>query len=326
MKWKNITFTQEQMRDFLATLGFLNITISGETFRFSWETNANPTGTALFMNNLRWIKWTDGSSGDLLDLVKEKLRCSTKEAFKIIEDFARKKVVSVKDENDFSIVINDLSSAQYEERRYLTYPESVMEQYIDCVSKLFLDDGVGVIAQSFFGVRYDIESERVVFPVRDENGLIVGVLGRYNMKDRPKTIAKYLPLIHYQKHFFLFGMYENKDFINHSIILVESEKSVMKAMSLGYRNVLALGGVNINAKQLELIDAVNPLEVILALDEGVDEKHISKMVKVLETTNPFVVRDVGYLPSNDIGMKSKNCIFDEDPDTIDKLLEEVIWV
>ena len=328
LKFKNIQFSEDLMKDFLISLGFHNVTLRSNSFRFGFNADSNPNSTALFLKDCKYRSWSrDNSTGDLVDLVVAKLKCSVKDAFKVIEDFTNTKIVTININNELSDIITRLECIGCEEVTYPTYNESVMEAYEDCFSQLFLSDGAGLVSQSIFGIRYDIGSERIVSPIRDDVGRIVGILGRYNQKGDLGKIPKYLPLIPYKKHLFLYGMFENREFIKDSIIIVESEKSVLQAFTLGYRNVLALGGNNLSTQQLELIDSLNPSEVILGLDEGLQDKHIQEVANKLKSLNPFVRREVGYINSNHVGLGKKNCIFDESKDKIKEILEGgIIWI
>lgn len=326
MQFKNIEFTETQLESLLSELGFKNISNHGSEYRMSWADGSNPNGTVLFKDNLKFIHWSTGDKGDIIDMISKKLSLSIKESFKILERFLKSKIVSIKKDDNIAMLLLDLSYSHNKDE-YPVYPESCLDIYVNCVSKLFLEDGIGLLSQAFFDIKYCIEDERVVFPARDDMGRIVGVLGRFNCKECPKNIAKYLPLIPYKKHRFLFGLYENREFLQGTVIIVESEKSVMKAFSMGYRNVIALGGMMLSQEQLDLIDSLNPSEVILALDEGVDEEHIKKTAKQLISANPFVSRHVGYIPSNDVGLGNKNCIFDEEENLCKHILEEEVkWI
>lgn len=310
MRYKNIEFTSQEIIFLLEQLGFTNITEHFNLFQFSWYEGANPKGSCLYKNNLKFTYWSKNLYGDLIDLITYKKKCSFNQALYIFYQLTNKISIDFSDANIYNKILNKIKK-----RDYVVYGNEVLNYYEPCISQLFLKDDVGLLAQSFFDIRIDKESNRIVFPIKDINGNIVGILGRYNTNDVPIHIAKYLPILIYDRKFFLFGAYENKDYLHDTIILVESEKSVMKAFSKGYRNVVALGGNYFNSEKLNILYELKPKKVILALDEGLNDEHIRETAKSLISPNPFIKWKVGYIESNYVGLGHKNCIFDE---TLDK--------
>lgn len=63
------------------------------------------------------------------------------------------------------------------------------------------------------------------------------------------------------------------------MIIVESEKSVLKAAELGYRNVVATGGKTISKYQIELITRTG-CTPILALDKDVEEEELKNIANM----------------------------------------------
>ena len=59
-----------------------------------------------------------------------------------------------------------------------------------------------------------------------------------------------------------------------TVIIGESEKFVMQLDSMGYHNVLALGGCTITDTQARLIKSLPVNKVILAFDEGLNIEHL----------------------------------------------------
>lgn len=322
MKFKNIEFTSYEVRNLLEQLGFTNITEYHNLFQFSWYEGANPKGSCLYKDTMTFSYWSKNIHGDLIDLIKTKVGCNFSKAMTLFYKITHKMSIDFKNRNIYEEFINGIKT-----RGYKTYDKKIYEEYPPCISEVFLKDDVGVLAQRFFDVRIDEDSNRVIFPIKDLDGNIVGVLGRYNAVDVPNNIAKYLPIIPYEKRLFLYGAYENKDFLHDTIIMVESEKSVMKAFSKGYRNVVALGGNYFSSDKYGILYDLKPKNVILALDEGLDDNHIIETARSLISPNPFIQWHVGYIPSNDVGLGRKNNIFDENREICyDILRNKVIFI
>ena len=326
MRFKNIEFSEEKLIEFLTHLGFTNVTNNKDYINFSWYDGANPKGSCIYKDSLIFKYWSKNKSGDLIDLISHKMSCETRQSFKILQRFFKTKIVSkdYSQEDGIESVVSLINNIKNTYSTYPIYPDSILNKYDDCISSLFLADGVGYLSQCFWDIKYDEESGRICFPVRDIDGNVVGVLGRWNEKEVSKGIAKYLPVLRYDKHNFLFGAYENKDFLHDKIYIVESEKSVMRAFSLGYRNVLAIGGNYISPKHIDILYRLTPSEVILALDEGILDNYIIEQAKSLKSTNPFVSWHVGYLKSNQCGLPHKYCVFDLPKDECEKILKNNI--
>lgn len=307
-KYNDVELSKDDIFNLLSNLGCCNIKEYPREFKFSWYEGANPMGSCLFKKNMRFHYWSKNISGDILDLIQHKLGCTYSESKQIFKNITNKTYKKSKNTNIYLSYLSELS----EKEDIPIYDYSFYtDNYPSCFSKLLMEDGIGLYAQSHFDIRFDEMSNRICFPVRDLKGNLVGVLGRYNEKDVPNTIAKYLPLVLYEKRYILFGAYENRDYIKDTLILVESEKSVIKAFSMGYRNVVALGGVVVNEHKLQALMQIAPKRVILALDEGIRDDIIKDLAKRLISPNPFIKWHVGYIPSNDVGLGRKNCIFDE---------------
>ena len=326
MQFKNLTFTEEKILQLLESLGFHNIKSNEKEIKFSWSINSNPNGCCLFKSNLYFTYWSKNLKGDLIELIKNKLECTYRESFLFLERFTKEKissgVVAKKQETCYSKFLSQLESMQ-DENEYEIYDEKILCDYRTTVSELFLRDGIGIFSQFYFGLVYDQESTRIGIPIRDINGNLVGILGRYNKKHVDGNSAKYLPIIPYKKHLFLFGLYENKENIKKDKVLyiVESEKSVLRAFSLGFRNVVALGTCRVNHSQKSLIEELGVEKVILLLDEGLEDEYYKSVANSLISDSKLFAYKVFYINSNDCGLGKKNCVFDEDEEKIKYILE-----
>ena len=95
-----------------------------------------------------------------------------------------------------------------------------------------------------------------------------------------KNDIKYYPLLPYPKSKVLFGYDINISDIKSKkyVILVESEKSVLKAYQLGIRNVLAIGGSSISKYHIELLKQNGITNVIILFDQDKNIKDIKKNI------------------------------------------------
>ena len=151
-----------------------------------------------------------------------------------------------------------------------TYTENILKQYTSNGSLRWLKDGISLKTQKKFGICYDDESQRIVLPIRNQYGDIIGAKGRINRVPEEDE-AKYLYLVPCLASSTLFGYCENyQNLVGEDVYIFESEKSVMQLDTIGYHNGVALMSNNLSETQAKLILALNPKRVIFMLDNGLD--------------------------------------------------------
>lgn len=321
MNYKGIDLNDDDLIKILESIGLTHIKNGTNEIKFSWSPNSNPNGSCLFKKTLRFVHWSENLNGDLIDLIQKKTGYNFIQSKKFIEDVTNKQYNNINIKED---IYREYIKKLPKDSKPKTYPTEMLYEYPNCVSKLFLDDGIGLMAHYVFDIRFDSDSNRILIPIRNIEGNLLGVLGRYNQKDIKGKTPKYLSILQNERKHTLFGIYENKKYLSDTIILVESEKSVMRAFSMGYRNVLALGGVIVNKHKLKLLMKLKPKKVILSLDEGISRDYIVESAKELKSPNPFIKWHVGFIDSNNIGLGKKNCIFDESKDKCKEILSKHI--
>ena len=133
-----------------------------------------------------------------------------------------------------------------------------------------------------------------MFPIYSDTGEIVGVKGRTLRSDyKELRIPKYLSYYPYAGRLNLFGLYQNywniaeKD----EVIIVESEKAVMQADSMGVDNVVALSKKKISHEQFIKLLQLN-VNLVFALDNDVDIEYIKEMASEFKClTHIYVITD-----------------------------------
>lgn len=150
--------------------------------------------------------------------------------------------------------------------------ESVLAQFDSAPHAYMLDRGFTPEIIRFFDIRYAESGEmagRVVVPVRDEEGRLVGLSGRLVTNDPKKAekMGKWKHMFDFASGNVLFGLDKAKPHIvtNKSMVLTEGPFDVMRAVQYGLRNVCATFGVNILPEQVDLV-IQNTSEVYLAYD------------------------------------------------------------
>jgi len=144
----------------------------------------------------------------------------------------------------------------------------------------WLEEGIDYDVLCEFGVRFDMVRNRIVFPVIDHLGRLVGIKVRnFNQKELEEH-RKYMPLWHnkelynYPKMMVAFGFYQNRKIIKRSkeVIVFEAEKSVMKYGSYFTQNKsIAIGGSSFSEYHAIILKDVGVEKIILGLDNDWDE-------------------------------------------------------
>lgn len=101
---------------------------------------------------------------------------------------------------------------------------------------------------------YNIFYNRIIFPIKNINGFIIGFGGRSLNNKKPKYINSYETFFFKKKKCF-YGLWENKEFIKklNYVILVEGYFDVLTLYKNKFKNVLSLMGVSISHSQINLI-------------------------------------------------------------------------
>ncbi len=131
--------------------------------------------------------------------------------------------------------------------------EHLTNQGID-IQKL---DLAGLVARRDSGEYYERFRGRVIFPVFNATGRIVGFGGRI-MPNASKEVAKYINSPDtqvYHKSQILYGLFQAKDAIRRAgfAILVEGYADVLAVFQSGTENVVAASGTSLTVEQLQLL-------------------------------------------------------------------------
>lgn len=276
----------EQIEKILSYYGYHSINITDKEIRCAKIDGNNPSGCRIRLNdNLSATDFTTSYNGDLFSLIATHTDLSYGEIINTIKTMTNKKVNGhhKKEVGIFDDFFNDIYLPYNEHGEKVIYDKSVLDQYSKYKwNKRFLDDGILPSSQYKFHVGYDEESNRISLPWKDSEGNIIGIIGRIDSDE--KTNYKYLPLIAFEKHKFLYGLYENKEYIKKSkeVHIFEAEKSVLQCDSFKVNNTVGLGGNSISKIQVEMLLRLGVERFIISLDEALDIEIIKKNIKTIK--------------------------------------------
>lgn len=158
--------------------------------------------------------------------------------------------------------------------------ENILSYYFPYSNQTFLDDGISISTQREFEIGYDINTNYITIPVRDEVGVLVGVKGRFFEKEVPEGKLKYFYLEQCPRHKILYGYNFSKEYIKEKkqVLVHEAEKSVLQAWSYGYKNSVATMGKKISSGQIDKLNRLG-CDVVLAFDEDVKEAELQTIAE-----------------------------------------------
>ena len=228
-----------------------------------------------------------------------------REAYNILDEIVSKRI-----KNGFAILSNpkplvpDKIEKNWEEQLPV-YNHHILECFTQ--QPRFLDvwmsEGIDYDVLVEFGVRFDMVRNRIVFPILDRNGRLVGIRVRNFNQDDIDSGRKYMPLWHNEelyncpKMMVVYGYYQNKAVIKKlkEVIVFEAEKSVLKYGSCFTQNKsVAVGGSSFSQYHGIILKDAGVTKIVLAFDNDYSEDGdkyygLKKMIKEAKK-----IRDMGF--------------------------------
>jgi phage toprim domain containing protein, yorJ B.subtilis homolog len=279
-----------------------NVNIEETSLRMDSINSNNYNGLILSLNTMTFYDFKSVEKGTVLELLSI-LTNLNKDLimfeFKMLSENINYKFQKIENNVDY----------EFEKKELLEYPKKLLDLFPCVISDLFLNDGINETTQVLFDIKYDKETDRILIPVIFKDKL-VGIIGRYNNFEVPKKIPKYYPILSYPKSEVLFGydLCKNKIIETKTVILVESEKSVMKSIQRNMYNTLAIGGSNISNSQIELLKELNVKNIFISLDSDKDrDSLLTQINKWFKNETDF---NIYLIDNNTKYVNEKSCIFD----------------
>lgn len=205
------------------------------------------------------------------------------------------------------------------------YDESTLDEYLKAPNVRFQRDHISLETQMEFGIGYDVKTDRITIPIRDQHGSLMGIKGRANFEVNEET-PKYLYLVPCQMSKTLFGYSTNySSMYGGTVMIFESEKSVLQCASYGYNNAVALGSNNLSEYQSKMILSLNPKQVIFMLDSDLPLENTKRNIDTLRSI--AVMRDfkISYFDWTEcLDLPSKASPSDEGKEVLEYILAENI--
>ncbi len=190
----------------------------------------------------------------------------------------------------------------------------------------------GVALKNDRGNVYDRFRNRLVIPIRDQRGRVVGFGGRVlDPEDQPKYINSPQSAV-FDKSRILFGLDLAREMIRkiETAVIVEGYMDAIQAHQAGFMNVVAQMGTAMTETQLRLIAPRDAKKIILALDADAAGQNATQ--RSLETARQTLVADFSGKLSVDIRIlqipnaKDPDDLLREEPDHWQTLVDDALPV
>lgn len=255
--------------------------------------------------NQCFYDFSTGRGGNIIDFIMEHDSCSLYEAIQKVKRYAN---IDDNTESEPRSLIYTIAKKytprakrgkDLTERKFL--PEDVMDKYQFNESKLRIweEEDIPYEVMKHFNVKYDPYSNRIVFPIKDNDGNIISVCGRTcDERFKEKRIRKYTYFQPIATTNFLYNLSSclQNVYDSNEIILFEGCKSVMKAYSWGYMNCCAVLTSHLNEEQMKTLIRLRA-NVVFALDEDVNILDDRCICRLKHYVNCSYVKNDGTLGS-----------------------------
>lgn len=288
---KSYIYENDLLEDLLEKIGCHSFTYYTKELRCALPNETDNTKVSVSLDEFLNVRiFTKGETiyGDIYNLIMYIDNCDFLSAYrKCLALLGLSRVYIKKKNNDpLSFFKKIKKTKKTNNTEMKEYDLSILDRYseiphIDLIRK----DGIFPDMIKKYNIRFDKESERIIFPHFKYNNknIIVGLIGRTtNPAYEELKIPKYFPVdgIKYEKSKNLYGLSHNIDEIKKRgiVVVFEAEKSVIKADMFGYPIGVAVGSHDISDFQKKLLISLNT-EIVIAFDNDVDEEHIKKLCK-----------------------------------------------
>lgn len=306
---KEYIFNNNKVEFVLDKIGCKSIKYhSSKNFYSATNYNGDNTG-AVNVYNTKYLlihNWTRESEfndvSDIISLVQYNKKCSFVDAVKYLHNILGLELTPYKKEekkeklDPLAIFKNVISRhrAIVDVAEIHAIKEEAINDYVPLLYIDWLREGIMPWAAKKFGLAYSYKYHRVVIPIRYWlDGTLVGFNQRTTVENYEELgIRKYFLTASYRKSLNLYGLWENREEIEDkkTVVICESEKSVLKRYSRNDGTCVALQGKKLSDEQRRIIIGLNVNEVIIALDNDVPIEEVRHICEQF-----YHIRNVSYV-------------------------------
>ena len=281
---------------------------SSKNFYSAANYNGDNTG-AVNVYNTKYLlihNWTRENEfddvSDIISLTQYNKKCSFVDAVKYLHNILGLELTPYKKEekkekpDPLAVFENAINRhrAIVDVAEIQAIKEEAINDYVPLLYIDWLREGIMPWAAKKFGLAYSYKYHRVVIPIRYWlDGTLVGFNQRTTVENYEELgIRKYFLTASYRKSLNLYGLWENREEIEDkkTVVICESEKSVLKRYSRNDGTCVALQGKRLSDEQRRIIIGLNVNEVIIALDNDVPIEEVRHICEQF-----YHIRNVSYV-------------------------------
>lgn len=317
----------DKLKDVLEHFGYCNIVIRPKYISFGRDGKSSKKSIVINLENNEYLYTIDYARNIRKDIFSYIIEQRKVEFIDVLNEVRH--ALGITDYYDF-FDNRGIFGGFYEKIRKRrtnkvnTYDDSILDYYVNCGNTRFLTDNISLLSQKFFGIRYDVESQGIVIPIRNQFGQLMGVKERFNY-DVPDGEMKYFYAVPCSMSQTLFGYSQNYEFlVDNTIYIFEAEKSCMQCYSYGIRNCVSLGSGSISIQQVKMLLELNPKRIIFLHDVGYGLENIMRNIDMVKNYSRFTEVELGYWSYFGRGYENKVSPSDLGKEWLENILQNEI--
>ena len=266
---------------------FCHINLRPNEIRFARSHDGGKNISIRLQNN-EWLNVADfarGYTGDIFSFIAQERNTTFREVL-----LATKKLLGLGDNWEpsrqyqlFNGIYENIGRNSKMEAK--VYDENILNEYRPIANLRFLNDHISIESQLKFSLSYNVETQRILIPIRNIYGDLCGVKARRNYDTDNVDDPKYIYEWPCAKSLLLYGSHENYSHLMNAdrIVIGESEKFVLACDSYGYNSAVSIMGSTLSSEQAKILLGFNAKEYCFMMDEGLDPKIIYNNAKLLKS-------------------------------------------
>ena len=317
----------DKLKDVLEHFGYCNIVIRPKYISFGRDEKSSKKSIVINLENNEYLYTIDYARNIRKDIFSYIIEQRKVEFIDVLNEVRH--ALGITDYYDF-FDNKGIFGGFYEKIRKRrtnkvnTYDDSILDCYVNCGNIRFLADNISLLSQKFFKIKYDVESQGIVIPIRNQFGQLMGVKERFNY-DVPDGEMKYFYAVPCSMSQTLFGYSQNYEFlVDNTIYIFEAEKSCMQCYSYGIRNCVSLGSGSISIQQVKMLLELNPKRIIFLHDVGYGLENIMRNIDMVKNYSRFTEVELGYWSYLGRGYENKVSPSDLGKECLENILQNEI--
>jgi DNA primase len=317
----------DKLKDVLEHFGYCNIVIRPKYISFGRDEKSSKKSIVINLENNEYLYTIDYARNIRKDIFSYIIEQRKVEFIDVLNEVRH--ALGITDYYDF-FDNRGIFGGFYEKIRKRrtnkvnTYDDSILDCYVNCGNTRFLADNISLLSQNFFDIKYDVESQGIVIPIRNQFGQLMGVKERFNY-DVPDGEMKYFYAVPCSMSQTLFGYSQNYEFlVDNTIYIFEAEKSCMQCYSYGIRNCISLGSGSISIQQVKMLLELNPKRIIFLHDVGYGLENIMRNIDMVKNYSRFTEVELGYWSYFGRGYENKVSPSDLGKECLENILQNEI--